>query len=171
MSDVVYINKHAFSWGDLKWIVTLPDINAQSRFYGFKSIALGAEKRERPHIYGQNRSQAPMALPKGKYTPPSPKITWHAHASDADSRAPYEAYLEFLKKAAPDGRSFGEVRQHWILQVDNPGAFSEYVWHDVFITSNDASWEETAEGLLREQEFTCLRFYTNGGTLFDSSEE
>lgn len=172
MGDVAYINKSLVSWSDLKWIVSLPDLGgAQSRFYGFKSLDFGGQKRERPPQYGQNRAQAPLGLAKGKYTPPNPKVAFHAHALDADQTAPFDSFLEFVRRGAPDGNSYGDVRMNWLLQVDNPGVFTEYNWYDVYIVGDSGSWEESPEGLIREVEFTCTRFKTNGATLYDSSEE
>lgn len=172
MGDVAYINKSLVSWSDLKWIVSLPDLGgAQSPFYGFKSLDFGGQKRERPPQYGQNRAQAPLGLAKGKYTPPNPKVAFHAHALDADQTAPFDSFLEFVRRGAPDGNSYGDVRMNWLLQVDNPGVFTEYNWYDVYIVGDSGSWEESPEGLIREVEFTCTRFKTNGATLYDSSEE
>ena len=172
MGDVAYVNKTLLSWSDLKWIVSLPDLGGQStRFYGFFSIDFGSEKRERPPQWGQNRSQAPIGLPSGKYTPPIPKIGWLAHASDANAQANYQSFIEFLRQAAPDGNSYGDVRMNWLLQVDNASAFTEHAWYDVYIVGSNAAWEETAEGLKKEHEFQCTRYKINGATLYNSSEE
>jgi hypothetical protein len=172
MGDVVYVNRNLFSWGDLIFLVSFPDAgNVQHRMFGFHSLDMGSQKRERPHQWAQNFAQAPIGLPKGKYTPPTPKIGWLAHANDADVRAQYDSFQSLLLQYAPDNVSYGDTRMNWLLQVDNAGAFASYAWYDVFLTGENASWEETAEGLKTENEFTCLRFVKNGGTLFDSSQE
>jgi len=172
MADIALINGTAISWGDLIWTVQLPDLQGtEQRFYGFSKISFGEEKRERPPVWGQNRSQAPMALPAGQYTPPTPSITWIASSADADSKANFTSYIEFLRRAAPDGRSYGNVRQNWILQVDNPGSRVIYAWQHVVITGGSADWEATAEALKREMTFGCLRFSINGATMYDSTQE
>jgi hypothetical protein len=170
--DPAYINGNLVSWSDLIWLVSYPDLgNFQRRFFGFRAIDFGSEKRERPPQYGQNRAAAPIGLPAGKYTPPAPKITFHAHTMDADERAPYDSFIEALRKAAPDGNSYGNVRMNWQLQVNNNRIYTEYNWYDLYIVENNASWEETAEGLFKEVGFQSTRFNTNGATLYDSSEE
>jgi len=173
MSDVAYLNRNLVSWADLRFYVELPDLGPSmgGRIYGFHSLDFGSQKRERTPGYGQNRSQAPMGLSAGKYTPPNPKIGFLAHASDADSRAPFDSYISMLMAAADDGRSYGNVRMNWILQVVNDVIYAEYCWYDVYVVGDNASWEETAEGLKVEVEHTCTRFKKNGGTLYDSSEE
>jgi hypothetical protein len=176
MSDPAYINRNLVSWADLRWLISLPDFgNRTSRFFGFHSIAFGSEKRERPPQYGQNRSQAPIGLPSGKYTPPAPKIGWLAHAADADSFAPYESFNSMLRSVAPRGPSglfsIGNVRMNWTLQVLNNGIYIEYAWYDIYLVGKDGSWEETAEGLKLEQEFQSTRARTNDTTLYDSTEE
>lgn len=169
MGDVAYINKNLFSWGDLAFFITFPDAGgAQHRMFGFHALDMGSQKRERPHQWGQNPAQAPIGLPKGKYTPPSPKIGWLAHAADADARAAYDSLNTLLVQYAPDAKSYGDTRMHWLLQVNNNGARATYCWYDVFLTGENCAWEETAEGLKNESEFTCLAFTKNGGTLFSS---
>lgn len=176
MSDQAYVNKNLVSWSDLRWQIALPDAGGQfERYYGFKAIAFGAEKRERPPQYGQNRSHAPIGLPSGKYTPPAPKITWHAHAADARTQEKFESFTAMLKRAAPVGPSglysIGNVRMNWILEVVNRLVYVQYRWFDVYLVGNDASWEETPEGLFKEMEFSCTRFITNDTTMYDSTEE
>jgi hypothetical protein len=174
--DLAYINRNLVSWADLRWLVTLPDFgNRGGRLFGFHSLAFGGEKRERPPQWGQNRSQAPIGLPSGKYTPPNPKIGWLAHAADADSFAPYTSFNTLLRSGAPQGPSglysIGNVRMNWTLQVLNNGVYVQYAWYDVYLVGKEGTWEETAEGLKLEEEFTCTRFITNDTTLYDSTEE
>jgi hypothetical protein len=172
MGDVAYINKNLVSWADLRWWIGLPDLgNAGKRFYGFHSIDFGSQKRERPPQWGQNRSQAPIGLPSGKYTPPNPKVGFLAHALDADATAPFDSLITTLMQASEDGRSYGNVRMNWTLQVINRGIYAQYDWFDVYIVGDNGAWEESPDGLKREIECTCTRFRTNGGTLYDSSEE
>jgi hypothetical protein len=47
----------------------------------------------------------------------------------------------------------------------------QYAWYDVYLVGKEGTWEETAEGLKLEEEFTCTRFITNDTTLYDSTEE
>jgi hypothetical protein len=170
--DLAYINKNAFSWGDAAFFIALPDLgNAGGRLYGFKKFSHGAPKRERVLVYGQNTAQAPIAVSKGKYTPPTPKIEFHAHSLDADATAPYTGLIELLAQGAPDGRSYGETRMNWVFQMLNNGAYAEYRWYNVYIVGESADWEEGPEGLTRECDFICTRHTVNGKTIYDSSQE
>jgi hypothetical protein len=60
---------------------------------------------------------------------------------------------------------------NWTLQVLNNGVYVQYAWYDVYLVGKEGTWEETAEGLKLEEEFTCTRFITNDTTLYDSTEE
>jgi hypothetical protein len=166
--DVAYISGTMISWGHLKWIVELPDSGLGGRFFGFHSLSHGNPKRERPPQYGQNHAQAPMGFPQGEYTPPMPKIGWHAHGSDANSFAPFTSFLALLMT---QDRSYGNVRMNWKLYVDHPTMGALYEWFDVYLVGESGDWERGPEGLKREQEFTCLRHFTNGGSLFDQGLE
>lgn len=170
--DVAYLNRNAISWGHLLFRITLPDVgNAGGRLFGFHSLDFGGQKRDRQHIYGQNEAQAPMAVSNGKYVPPFPKLGFWAHSLDASETAPFDSLISLLKKGAVDGRSYGEVRMNWLLQVDAKGLEASYEWLDVYMTEDGGQWTNEDEGLKREATFICTRFYTNGGTLFNSTYE
>ncbi len=174
--DVAYLNQDAVSWAHIKWIVSLPDFgNVGGRYYGFHSLDWGGEKRDRQPVYGQNRSQGPMAFSSGKYGPPNPKIGWLAHALDANSKAPFTSYLELLGSVAPAGpsglKSYGNIRMNWILQVIDDVINMRYEWRDVYVVGRGGTWEETADGLKAETEHVCKRFIVNGYTMYDSSQE
>lgn len=173
MSDIAYIHGTIISWGDLIWRVSFPDLGGQAhRFFGFHSLSHGGQKRERPLAYGQNRSQAPLGVPAGKYTPPSPKIGWWAASSDADQTAPFDSFIKAVAEADPNQRgSYGNVRMNWTLQVDNPTLRAYYEWFDVYIVGETADWEEGPEGLKCETEFICTRYLKNGLALYDNSQE
>jgi hypothetical protein len=166
--DVAYVNGTLFSWKHLIWVVELPDSGLGGRFFGFRALSHGGQKRERPPQYGQSGSGAPIGLPEGKYTPPQPKVTWLAHAGDANGKAPFTSYLTLLMQ---QNRSYGDVRQNWKLIVDHPKMGGIYEWFDVYLTEENGDWEEGPEGLLLEKGFQCTRMYTNGGSLFTQVNE
>ena len=140
------------------------------RIYGLKAIDFGGEKRERPFIYGQSKSAGPIALAEGKYTPPSPKITFHAHTLDADATAPYDGLIEMLARESDNGHNYGNVQMYMLLQI-TASIRAKYEWFNMVLTDPGASWSESDESFVREVGFTCTRFKENGHTLYDSSEE
>jgi hypothetical protein len=171
MPDMQFINGNAVSWNSLYVSMFLPN-NTGGRIYGIHSVDISGEKRERPPVYGQNRAARPMGLPEGKYTPPMLKLGFLAHTLEADETAHYDSVITLLKAAAIDGRSYGSVPIYWLIQVAAPNvARMQYELFGCYLTEPGGSWEETAEGLKREAVFQTTYAKTNGGTLYDSSEE
>ena len=170
--DTRYINGNAVSWGDFRLIVTLPDMGGMGgRLYGFQSLDFGGEKRDRQPVHGQNEAQAAIALSKGEYTAPNPKIKFLVHTLDADETVYFDSLTTLLAKGAPDGISYGETRMNWLLQVNNKQIRATYQWFDVYCVEPGGTWEKGSEGLTTEVGFTCLRFMKNGKTLYDSNGE
>jgi hypothetical protein len=169
MSDLVYINGNPFNFNAVRlYIYTLS--GAGGRWYGWKNIDFGGEKRERAAVPGALKSGAAYGITEGDYTAPNPKITFVASSADADRTAPFDSLTTMMANESPDGRSYGNTQLYMLLQVIAQQR-AKYEWLNVFLTEPGASWEKGPEGLFREVGFTCARHKVNGNTLYDSTEE
>jgi len=171
--DQVRFNSNLVGWGSLIFIVEInPEFGGGGqRMFGFNSFATGDETRERELIYGQSRAQAPMGKSPGEYTPPEPKVRFLQHAAAAGINGGFDSLITMLSRAAPDGRSYGNVSMYWSLQVLEGELAAMYEWINVTVKGKTGSWERGSAGLYEEWSFQCDRHYINGNTLFDSSEE
>ena len=169
MSDVQFINGNPYSFNAVRlFIYTMS--GRGGRWFGWKAIDFGGEKRDRPPVAGALKSGAALGISEGEYTAPNPKITFVASSLDADNTAYYQSLIDMMSEEAEDGVSYGNTQLYMLLQV-NAHVRSKYEWLNVFLTEPGASWEKGPEGLYRETTFTCARHKVNGKTLYDSSEE
>ena len=175
MSDTAVFNGVLISWQHMAWHVQMlrpsdMTLVAQHRFFGFSEFDHGENLRDRPVQHAANPSGAPYGIPAGKYTPPFPKVTFFTTAADADVTAPYTSFMEALKQAAPDQRSYGDVPMNWLLQINAPRLKVKYEWLGVYLTNEGRPWAEGPDALKTQFAFTCMRYMVNGGTLFNSEQ-
>lgn len=157
MSDEAILQNNLVSWGS--HILKIDGV----RWFGVTAFTGGTDKLERAYGYGMNRSHAPIARAAGKYTPPTPGFTMHAHT--------YRRFIDYLKNRAPDRRSIGKVEFHLMLQVREGSLTSDMEWRRCTLTERNPKAEENVEGQTREVVLSCMRYIEDGTTLYDSSEE
>lgn len=171
--DQIRFNQNLTGWGSLIWLVEInPEYGGGGqRMFGFNAFNTGDETRERELIYGQSRAQAPMGKSPGEYQPGEPKVKLLQHAASAGVNAGFDSLMAMLARAAPDGRSYGNVSMYWSLQVLEGALAALYEWQNVTIKGKTGAWERGPAGLYEEWSFQYDRHSVNGMTLYDSSEE
>ena len=170
--DLARFNNNLVGFASLIFLV---EINQEfggggQRMFGWNSFNTGDETRERELIYGQNRAGAPIGVSPGEYQPGEPKVRFLQHSAAAGINAGFDSLITMLARAAPDGRSYGEVFMYWRLVVSEGPLQALYEWENVTIKGRTGAFERGPAGLYEEWGFQYQRHQINGMTLYNSSE-
>ena len=155
MSDPIFVNGSALSWGSIIAKV------ADEPIYGFTGLTF-SDKRERVKGHGMGQHQAPQRRSRGRYNADPCKLTGY--------RAAVAELRERLALRAPDRQSYGDVEFQVVatyFEADEKPLIviaERCVW-----VGNSATDEEGAENLKEEIELDPMFIRRNGLVLFDNS--
>lgn len=151
MSDEVRINGNQLGWGSAKLKIE------GTPYTGITAIEYN-DGVEVSHAYGMGVDHAPRGMTAGKYTPEPFVLTCWASTAKA-------IRADIAARAQP-GRGLSSVRSSIILQYIEPDdAVVTVEVIDARLVKNEASNEESPDGLSEKLTFAVMRYVRDGHSL------